>query len=63
MHKSGFHRKRSLLIISSLWILGTLNTFSLLPKFKVEHKKNGKEQTINSTDEDSHNVEMVIQTR
>ena len=63
IHKNGFHRKWSLLIILSLWILCTLNTFLLLPKFKVGYDKHGKGQTINSTDNDSDDVQMVIQRR
>lgn len=35
LQEEGFHRKWSFLILTSMWILGTVNTVFLLPRFKV----------------------------
>ncbi len=52
LHMKGFHRKWSLLIIASLWILGTINTF-LLPSYKVGEEKRTKDKKPKVTEKEA----------
>ena len=42
LHDKGFNRKWSLLIVAAIWVLGTINTLLLLPKYKVGQEREPK---------------------